>query len=87
MTPIRTSPGSPKKRGSELLLIPQFTLAADTKAAAAEKGARSFDRPVELCLLRLAKVEYGRFGAKMQVSLTKRWPVTFWLESRFLAGL
>ncbi len=73
-----------------LLLVPQFTLAADTKkgtrasftkAAAPEKGAEYFDLLVEACKNRLETVETGRFGANMQVSLTNDGPVTFWLES------
>ena len=73
-----------------LLLVPQFTLAADTKkgtrasftkAAAPEKGALYFDKLVEICRQELAVVETGAFGADMQVSLTNDGPVTFWLES------
>lgn len=73
-----------------LLLVPQFTLAADTnkgtrasftKAASPDKGASYFDRLVALCRIRLETVETGRFGANMQVSLVNDGPVTFWLES------
>ena len=73
-----------------LLLVPQLTLAADTKkgtrasftkAAAPEKGAEYFDLLVEACKNRLETVETGRFGANMKVSLTNDGPVTFWLES------
>ncbi len=73
-----------------LLLVPQFTLAADTKkgtrasftkAASPEKGAEYFDALVEICRQRLDTVETGRFGANMQVSLVNDGPVTFWLES------
>ncbi len=73
-----------------LLLVPQFTLAADTKkgtrasftkAASPEKGASYFDRLVTLCRASLETVETGRFGANMQVSLVNDGPVTFWLES------
>ena len=76
--------------GGGLLLVPQFTLAADTKkgtrasftkAATPEKGAEYFDLLVEACKKRLETVETGRFGANMQVSLTNDGPVTFWLES------
>ena len=73
-----------------LLLVPQFTLAADTKkgtrasftrAAAPEKGSEFFDRLVSLCREQLETVETGVFGANMQVSLVNDGPVTFWLES------
>jgi D-tyrosyl-tRNA(Tyr) deacylase len=76
--------------GLELLLVPQFTLAADTKkgtrasftrAASPEKGSAYFDRLVSSCHDQLDKVESGRFGANMQVALTNDGPVTFWLES------
>ena len=76
--------------GGGLLLVPQFTLAADTKkgtrasftkAATPEKGAEYFDSLVEACKKRLETVETGRFGANMQVRLTNDGPVTFWLES------
>ncbi len=73
-----------------LLLVPQFTLAADTKkgtrasftrAASPEVGEQFFERLVERCRARLTRVETGRFGANMQVSLVNDGPVTFWLES------
>lgn len=74
----------------ELLLVPQFTLAADTrkgtrasftKAAAPAKGQDYFERLLEICRQRLDVVETGRFGADMQVALINSGPVTFWLES------
>lgn len=76
--------------GLGLLLVPQFTLAADTKkgtrasftrAAAPEVGKDYFSRLVDICRKQLATVETGEFGANMQVSLTNDGPVTFWLES------
>ncbi|NNC58342.1 MAG: D-tyrosyl-tRNA(Tyr) deacylase [Woeseiaceae bacterium] len=76
--------------GAALLLVPQFTLAADTrkgtrasftKAAPPEKGADYFGQLVGICRQRLDTVENGAFGAHMQVSLVNDGPVTFWLES------
>ena len=73
-----------------LLLVPQFTLAADTrkgtrasftKAAMPEKGAAYFELLVEHCRDALERVETGEFGADMQVSLINDGPVTFWLTS------
>ena len=73
-----------------LLLVPQFTLAADTKkgtrpsfsrAAAPDMASDYFDRLVDCCREQLAIVETGRFGADMRVSLVNDGPVSFWLES------
>ena len=73
-----------------LLLVPQFTLAADTKkgtrasftrAAAPEMGKDYFEQLVGICRQRLEVVETGEFGANMQVSLVNDGPVTFWLET------
>jgi D-tyrosyl-tRNA(Tyr) deacylase len=72
-----------------LLLVPQFTLAADTRrgnrpgfsrAAAPEAGAALFDELVELARESWPRVGSGRFGANMQVALVNDGPVTFWLE-------
>jgi D-tyrosyl-tRNA(Tyr) deacylase len=76
--------------GGELLLVPQFTLAADTDrgmrasfagAAGPEAGRIGFDGLVGACRERLGRVETGSFGADMQVALVNDGPVTFWLES------
>lgn len=76
--------------GGGLLLVPQFTLAADTRkgmrpgfstAAAPAQAERWFNRLVELAKNRHARVEIGRFGAHMQVHLVNDGPVTFWLEA------
>jgi D-aminoacyl-tRNA deacylase len=73
-----------------LLLVPQFTLAADTRsgtrpgfstAAAPEDGQRLFERFVRECRDRHAGVATGRFGADMRVSLVNDGPVTFWLRA------
>jgi len=72
-----------------LLLVPQFTLAADTRSgtrpsftpAAPPAEARAlFDYVVEQARQRHPLVETGRFGADMQVSLINDGPVTFWLQ-------
>ncbi len=74
-----------------LLLVSQFTLAADTKkgmrpgfSTAAEPGeaARWFTRLVEMARAEHPRVEIGRFGAHMEVHLVNDGPVTFWLEAR-----
>ena len=72
-----------------LLLVPQFTLAADTNsgtrpaftpAAAPTDARRLFDYFVGQARAVQAQVETGRFGADMQVSLINDGPVTFWLQ-------
>jgi len=73
-----------------LLLVSQFTLAADTSkgmrasftsAASPEAGRHWFERLVELAKNRHSPVEIGRFGAHMQVYLVNDGPVSFWLEA------
>lgn len=73
-----------------LLLVPQFTLAADTRkgtrpsfsgAAEPARAKALFDRLVECARARHAEVATGRFGADMSVSLVNEGPVTFRLEA------
>jgi D-tyrosyl-tRNA(Tyr) deacylase len=75
--------------GGGLLLVPQFTLAADTNsgnrpsftpAAPPEEGRRLFDFLVSRANQQHPGTASGRFGADMQVSLTNDGPVTFWLR-------
>ena len=76
--------------GGGLLLVSQFTLAADTKkgmrpsftsAAPPALGRAMFDRLVEKARAAHPVVATGRFGADMQVELVNDGPVTFWLEA------
>lgn len=73
-----------------LLLVPQFTLPADTRkgmrpgfstAAPPDKGRELFDYLLAIAKNRYDKVESGVFGADMQVTLTNDGPVTFWLQT------
>ena len=73
----------------ELLLVSQFTLAADTRkgnrpsftpAAAPVDGQRLFEYFVNACSLRHPRIATGRFGANMQVALVNDGPVTFTLR-------
>lgn len=76
--------------GGEVLLVPQFTLAANTRkgtrasftgAADPAHGRELFGRLVtEVRALHTGPVETGRFGAEMRVSLVNEGPVTFWLR-------
>lgn len=72
-----------------LLLVPQFTLAADTNsgtrpsftpAAAPDVARKLFDYFVAQARKKHITVECGQFGADMKVSLTNDGPVTFWLQ-------
>jgi D-aminoacyl-tRNA deacylase len=74
-----------------LLLVPQFTLAADTRkgmrpsfsgAATPEHGAELFELLLARARAAHPLVAAGRFGADMQVTLTNDGPVTFWLQTR-----
>jgi D-tyrosyl-tRNA(Tyr) deacylase len=76
--------------GGGLLLVSQFTLAADTRsgmrpsftsAAPPEQGRRWFERLVALARAAHPRVETGRFGAHMVVSLVNDGPVTFRLDT------
>ena len=75
--------------GGELLLVPQFTLPADTRkgnrpsfssAAPPETGQRLFLELADYAREAQITVKTGVFGANMQVSLTNDGPVTFWLQ-------
>ena len=75
--------------GGGLLLVPQFTLAADTRkgtragfstAAAPERAAALFDYLCERARATHPTVATGKFGADMEVELVNDGPVTFWLE-------
>ena len=72
-----------------LLLVPQFTLAANTEkgkrpsfssAESPEKSQQLFNYLVEQAKGIHDHVQIGEFGADMAVSLTNDGPVTFWLQ-------
>ena len=73
----------------ELLAVPQFTLAADTKsgtragfstAASPDEGMRLFNLFVGISKKKIPEAKTGQFGADMKVSLVNDGPVTFWLQ-------
>ena len=75
--------------GGAVLVVSQFTLAADTSkgtrpgfspAAEPAEGRRLFDYITEKARERHPVVQTGEFGADMQVGLINDGPVTFWLE-------
>ncbi len=77
--------------GAGLLLVSQFTLAADTHsgtrpgfstAASPERARQLFDYLVTQARAAHPQVATGEFGADMQVSLVNDGPVTFWLQTR-----
>jgi D-tyrosyl-tRNA(Tyr) deacylase len=72
-----------------VLLVPQFTLVADTSkgmrpsfssAAHPEQGADLFDRVVDIMSQHTQQTQAGRFGADMAIELVNDGPVTFWLQ-------
>ncbi len=74
----------------ELLIVSQFTLAADTRsgtrpsfgpAADPETGKRLYEHFVTQARLSRLNIATGQFGADMQVTLTNDGPVTFWLQA------
>lgn len=76
--------------GGGLLLVPQFTLPADTRkgtrasftpAAAPEDGRRLFEYLLRRAQACWPDTAAGRFGADMRVALVNEGPVTFWLEA------
>jgi len=76
--------------GGGLLLVPQFTLAADTRkgrrpsfsgAAGPAHGAQLFGYLQQQAGSRVGRLASGSFGADMQVSLVNDGPVTFWLDA------
>jgi len=78
-----------KDVGGGLLLVPQFTLAADTNrglrpsfsaAAEPQDGRRLFEQAVSIGRQLLPNVAVGEFGADMKVGLVNDGPVTFWLQ-------
>lgn len=73
----------------DILLVPQFTLAADTtkglrpnfsSAATPDHAKRLFDYFLDILKAEYARVSAGKFAADMQVHLVNDGPVTFWLE-------
>lgn len=77
--------------GGGLLIVSQFTLAADTSsgtrpsftpAAAPEVGGVLYDHFVAQAQERHAPVQTGRYGAMMQIELINAGPVTFWLRAK-----
>jgi D-tyrosyl-tRNA(Tyr) deacylase len=74
----------------DLLLVPQFTLAADTRqglrpgfstAAPPAQARLLFESLVRAAQAQHPRVQSGIFGAHMQVALVNDGPVTLWLES------
>ncbi|MGH8588777.1 MAG: D-aminoacyl-tRNA deacylase, partial [Gammaproteobacteria bacterium] len=79
-----------EETGGGLLLVPQFTLAAETKkgmrpsftpAAEPSEGVRLFAYLSQRAQAVHPTVAYGRFGSHMKITLTNDGPVTFWLRA------
>lgn len=79
-----------QQANGQVLLVPQFTLAANTQnglrpsfssAASPKVAEKLFEEFVQNCNQKYPFVTTGKFGADMQVSLTNDGPVTFWLET------
>ena len=75
--------------GGSVLVVSQFTLAADTergmrpsfsKGASPDRAEALYDYFVERCRQQEMNTQTGRFAADMQVSLVNDGPVTFWLQ-------
>ena len=75
--------------GGALLVVPQFTLAADTRtgtrpgfssAAPPDEGRRLYEHFVARARARVGSVATGEFAAMMRVSVVNDGPVTFWLD-------
>lgn len=73
----------------ELLIVPQFTLPANTQkgtrpsfasAAPPELGKTLYEEFIKLAQTKVSNIATGQFGANMQVSLINSGPVTFWLQ-------
>ncbi|KJG35762.1 D-tyrosyl-tRNA(Tyr) deacylase [Photobacterium angustum] len=78
-----------QQAGGSVLVVSQFTLAADTKkgmrpgfssGAAPADAERLYEYFVEQCKVKEIKTETGIFAADMQVALNNDGPVTFWLQ-------
>ena len=78
-----------QQSGGSVLVVSQFTLAADTergmrpgfsRGAAPEKAEALYDYFVSRCRSQQIETQTGRFAADMQVSLVNDGPVTFWLQ-------
>ena len=78
-----------RQAGGNLLLVSQFTLAANTRkgnrpsftsAAPPAEGERLFDYFVEKTRIVVPGTQTGQFGADMKVQLVNDGPVTFWLQ-------